>query len=87
MPSPVIAKTPIIKEAHKIIEAIKENRQAANNFEIAAKVTEIMLLTNVAVLSQQLDITLEYDAKNMKITNLEEANQFFHYNYRDGWKL
>ena len=24
MPSPVIAKTPIIKEAHKIIEAIKE---------------------------------------------------------------
>ena len=24
MPSPVIAKTPIIKDAHKIIEAIKE---------------------------------------------------------------
>ena len=46
-----------------------------------------MLLTNVAVLSQQLDITLEYDSNNMKITNLEEANQFFHYNYRDGWKL
>jgi predicted dehydrogenase len=69
------------------IEAIKENRQAANNFDIAAKVTEIMLLTNVAVLSQQLNITLEYDAKNMKITNLDEANNFFHYNYRNGWKL
>ena len=69
------------------IEAIKENRKASNNFEVASKVTEIMLLTNVAVLSQQLDITLEYDSKNMKITNLDEANQFFHYNYREGWKL
>jgi predicted dehydrogenase len=69
------------------IEAIKENRKASNNFEVASKVTEIMLLTNVAVLSQQLDITLEYDSKNMKIKNLEEANQFFHYNYREGWKL
>jgi len=46
-----------------------------------------MLLTNVAVLSQQLNITLEYDAKSMKITNLDDANKFFHYNYRNGWKL
>ena len=69
------------------IEAIKEKRPAANSFEVAAKVTEIMLLTNIAVAAQKLDITLEYDAENMRITNCDAANDYFHYEYRDGWKL
>jgi len=69
------------------IEAIKEGRKAANDFEISSKLTEIMLLTNIAVAGQQVNKTLEYDAENMKITNLEEANDYFHYEYRDGWKL
>jgi predicted dehydrogenase len=69
------------------VEAIKEKRQAANNFEIAAKVTEVMLLTNIAVAAQRLDITLDYDAENMRITNCEEANNYFHYDYRKGWSL
>ncbi len=69
------------------IEAIKEGRKASNDFEIAARLTEIMLLTNIAVVSQQVNRTLEYDAENMKITNLEEANDYFHYEYRNGWKL
>ena len=46
-----------------------------------------MLLTNIAVAAQQLDITLEYDAANMKITNCPEANDYFHYEYRKGWTL
>lgn len=69
------------------VEAIKENRKAANDFSIASKMTEIMLLTNIAVLSQQLNITLEYDAANMKITNCPEANQYFQREYRKGWEL
>ena len=69
------------------IDAIKEGRKAKNDFEVSAKLTEIMLLTNIAVHSQQTNITLEYDAKNMKITNLPEANEYFHYEYRNGWKL
>lgn len=69
------------------IEAIKEGRKAANDFEISSKLTEIMLLTNIAVAAQQVNITLEYDAENMKITNLPEANDYFHYAYRDGWSL
>jgi predicted dehydrogenase len=69
------------------IEAIKEGRKAANDFEISSKLTEIMLLTNIAVAAQQMNRTLEYDAENMKITNCEEANDYFHYEYRDGWKL
>ena len=69
------------------IEAIKEGRKAANDFEIASKLTEIMLLTNIAVAAQKVNRTLEYDAENMKITNCEEANDYFHYKYREGWKL
>jgi predicted dehydrogenase len=69
------------------IEAIKEGRKAANDFEISSVLTEIMLLTNIAVNSQQVNRTLEYDAENMKITNCEGANEYFHYEYRDGWKL
>jgi hypothetical protein len=69
------------------IEAIKEGRKAANDFEISSRLTEIMLLTNIAVVSQQIDKTLEYDAANMKITNLPEANDYFHYEYRNGWSL
>jgi predicted dehydrogenase len=69
------------------IEAIKEGRKAANDFEVSAKLTEIMLLTNIAVAAQQVNRTLEYDAEQMKITNCEEANNYFHYEYRKGWSL
>lgn len=55
------------------IEAIKEGRKAANDFEVSAKLTEIMLLTNIAVAAQRLDLTLEYDAENMRITNCPEG--------------
>ncbi len=68
------------------VEAIKEGRKTKNDFEVASKLTEIMLLTNIAVVSQQINCTLEYDAENMKITNLPEANDYFHYEYRKGWE-
>jgi predicted dehydrogenase len=68
------------------IEAIKEGRKAKNDFEISAKLTEIMLLANIAVAAQQINLTLQYDAENVKITNLPEANDYFHYEYRKGWE-
>jgi hypothetical protein len=43
--------------------------------------------SNIAVAAQQVNKTLEYDAENMKITNCEEANNYFHYEYRNGWKF
>ena len=69
------------------IDAIKNNKKSSNDFSIAAKLTEIMLLTNIAVLHQRDNITLEYDAENIKISNLPEANNLFHYEYRTGWTL
>jgi hypothetical protein len=69
------------------IGAIKTGKKSCNDFSISSKVTEIMLLTNIAVKHQLSNITLEYDAANMKITNLPEANSLFHYEYRKGWSL
>jgi hypothetical protein len=30
---------------------------------------------------------LEWDGENMKITNVPEANQYLHREYRQGWTL
>jgi len=69
------------------IAAIKNGKKSSNDFSVASKVTEIMLLTNIALLSKSANVTLDYDAANMKITNLEAANKLFHYEYRQGWSL
>ena len=69
------------------ISSIMNGKKSANDFSWASRVTEIMLLTNIAVLTQRSNTTLEYDGPNMKITNLPEANNYFHYEYRKGWLL
>lgn len=69
------------------IDAIKNGKKSCNDFSISSKLTEIMLLTNIAVKHQLDSVTLEYDAANMKITNLPAANDMFHYEYRKGWSL
>lgn len=84
-PEPWLERTGDIYEDW--IGAIMNGKKSCNDFSWAAKVTEIMLLTNIAIMTQRFNTTLEYDAKNMKITNLDEANNYFHYEYRKGWTL
>ncbi|HLN55125.1 MAG TPA: Gfo/Idh/MocA family oxidoreductase [Bacteroidales bacterium] len=84
-PDPSIPRTGNIFEDW--IESIKAGKKSSNDFSIASKLTEIMLLTNIAVKNQRANTTLEYDAANMKITNLPDANNLFHYEYRKGWTL
>lgn len=69
------------------IDAIKAGKKSHNDFSISSKLTEIMLLTNIATKVQNVNKTLEYDGANMKITNVPEANSLFHYEYRKGWTL
>jgi len=69
------------------IGAIKNGIKSCNDFSISSKLTEIMLLTNIAILNQKKNIKLENDPVNMKITNLPEADNLFHYEYRKGWSL
>lgn len=84
-PDPWIPRTGNIFEDW--IDAIKNNKKSCNDFSISSKLTEIMLLTNIALKHQRDNTTLEYDAANMKITNIPAANNLFHYEYRKGWTL
>jgi len=70
-------------------------------FEYAGPFTESILMGNLAIRSWMMlnpKLTgwgdkylgrkkLLWDAKNMKITNFDEANQFVRRDYREGWSL
>ncbi len=64
------------------IRACKGGPVAGSNFEMAAKLTELCLLSNVAVRAGR---PLEWDAAAMRVGNLPEANQYLTKNYRPGF--
>ncbi|AYB34497.1 Gfo/Idh/MocA family protein [Chryseolinea soli] len=70
--------------------------QLSSPFEYAGPFTEAVLMGNLALRSYAMQgpngttpgrKTLLWDAKNMKITNFDEANQFVKREYREGWML
>jgi predicted dehydrogenase len=84
-PDPWIARTG--NNYEDWIDAIRNGKKSSNDFSWSSKVTEIMLLTNIAIQDQKSNRILEYDAVNMKFTNLPEADNYIHYEYRKGWSL
>jgi predicted dehydrogenase len=66
------------------IDACKGGKPALSNFDYAGPMTEAVLLGNVALRAGE---TIHWDAKNMRITNVSEANQYIHHRYRAGWRL
>ena len=84
-PEPWIPRTGDIYE--DFIDAIKHGRKASNDFTIAAHLTEIMLLGNIAVQMVGENTILEYDGAKGAFTNLPHANDLLHYDYRPGWTL
>lgn len=66
--------------------AIKEGKPelALSNFGNAGRLTETVLLGNVAMRAGQ---KIEWDAVNLKITNLPDANQYVTRVYRKGWEV
>jgi len=72
------------------------NAEVSSPFEYAGPFTEAVIMGNLAIRSYQLTgkgddypgrKKLYWDAKNMKITNFDEANAFVMREYREGWKL
>lgn len=75
--------------------------ETSSPFEFAGPFTESILIGNLAIRSWMLKNPklkgwedkylgrkkLLWDAKNMRITNFEEANQFVKREYREGWSL
>jgi hypothetical protein len=77
------------------------NAKTSSPFEYAGPFTESILIGNLALRSFLMRNPngktwddkwlgrkkLLWDAKNMKITNFDEANQFVKRQYREGWTL
>ena len=57
---------------------------ALSNFEYATRLTETILLGNVAL---KVGKRIEWDVEKGEVTNIKEANKFLKREYRDGWKL
>ena len=74
------------------IQACKGGKPAGSNFpDHAGPLAEAVLLGNVALrpeLKEKVNRTrLLWDASNLKITNVPEANEFLRRQYREGWSL
>jgi len=74
------------RDAHhqEWIAACKGGKPAYSNFDIAAYLTEIMVLGCVAMRAGK---KLEWDGPNMLAKNAPEASQFVHPEFRKGWEL
>jgi len=66
------------------VAAIKGGPPAMSNFDYAGRLTETILLGNVAMRAGK---KLEWDGASLKATNCPEADQFIKGEYRKGWEL
>lgn len=66
------------------IEACKGGTPTGSSFAFAGPLTESVLLGVVAVRTRR---TLNWDSKNLTVTNVPEANAFITKTYRPGWEL
>lgn len=103
MPSPSIKRVPEGHYLQWVNACISGYGKAetSSNFEFAGPFTESILMGNLAIRSWLMKNPkskgwgdkylgrkkLLWDAKNMKVTNFDEANQFVKRDYRDGWRL
>ncbi len=67
------------------IKACKEGTPTRSSFDFAGPLTEAVLLGTVCV--RVGGRRLRWNSENLKVTNLPEANEYLHYDYRSGWTL
>lgn len=86
-PTPTIPRLPEgndLDQKREWIAACKGEGEAMSNFAYAGLLTETILLGNVAMKAGQ---PIDFDAANLKITNVPSANAFLKRDYRNGWTL
>ena len=66
------------------LEACKGGKPAYSNFDIAAYLTEIILLGCVALRTGK---PIQWDGPNMRAKNAPEAAHYVHREYRKGWEI
>lgn len=81
-PKPTLSRSP--GHHAEWIEACKTGKPTGTSFDYSARLTELVLLGNVALRSGR---RIEWDAAGMRITNGSIDNPFIHREYRPGWAL
>jgi predicted dehydrogenase len=66
------------------LQACKGGTPASSNFGYGARLTELILLGNVALRTRKV---LRWDAPGMRATNAPEADQYLRGSYRAGWEI
>jgi len=66
------------------VAACKSGKSAGSNFDYAGRLTEMVLLGNVAVRDQR---KIYWDTESMRVTNIPDANKYVRREYREGWIL
>jgi len=66
------------------LEACKGGEAAGCNFEWAERLTDFVLLGNIAI---QTGKRLGWDPGQRRFTSEDAANELLHYEYRQGWEL
>ncbi|OVE79992.1 hypothetical protein BVY01_01075 [bacterium I07] len=83
LPAPSL---PRIQAGHQQnwIRACKGLDTPSSDFDYGARLTEICILGNIARRANKL---IRWDPENMRVSNLEEPNQWVRKTYREGWEM
>lgn len=100
LPSPKLPRVPNGTDGHyaQWVEAVTQGYGkgvTSSPFDYSGPFTESILMGNMALRSYNIKIgdtypgrkKLLWNAKEMKVTNFDEANQFVKREYREGWKI
>jgi predicted dehydrogenase len=82
LPAKTIPRIPGGNHFAEWVRACKGGEPAGANFEYSARLTEMVLLSNVAVRARR---RIEWDSAAMKVTNVPAANEFITKPYRPGF--
>lgn len=88
-PAPSIPSSP--GHEQEWILACKGGSPGGSDFEWAGPLTETVLLGNIALRNEMKEKlggeVMLWDPEKFSFTNMPEADQFLHCNYREGWSL
>jgi len=85
IPEKTMLRSPGIHE--EWLQAIKDGTKSTTDFEYSAKLTEMMLLGNIAIKMKEKNTILEYDGKKGEFTNMDEANEHLTKKYAKGFEM
>ena len=73
-----------VQHARNFLDCMRSRKAANADIETGHRSTTMSLLANISLATRS---RLEWDAEHERITNVKEANELLHYEYRTPWTL